>query len=123
VRVLIADDSEVVVLSLNAALAVVHGVEVVGQAGSVPEAIQAIRALRPDVLVLDISMPGGSGIDVLEDMRKEDIRPIIIVLTNFSYPQYRKRCLQLGARFFFDKSADFERVAEVVQGLAQTSNE
>jgi DNA-binding NarL/FixJ family response regulator len=116
-RVLIADDSEVLVQRLVTMLAEVRGIEIVGQAGTVAEAAQAVRNLRPDVMILDIRMPGGSGIDVLEGMKRDQATPIVIVLTNYGYPQYRKKCLQSGARFFLDKSTEFEKVGEVLRSL------
>jgi DNA-binding NarL/FixJ family response regulator len=120
-RVLIADDSEVVVQRLVATLAEVSGIEILGQAGSVAEAAQAVRNLKPDVVILDICMPGGSGIDVLESMKGDRVTPIVIVLTNDSYPQYRKKCLQLGASFFFDKSTEYEKVGEVLRSLIHSA--
>jgi DNA-binding NarL/FixJ family response regulator len=66
-------------------------------------------------------MPGGSGIDVLESMKKNPSPPIVIMLSNFSGPQYRRRCLEGGARFFFDKSVEFHKVAEVLRGLVNLS--
>ncbi len=116
-KVLIADDSEVFVQRLVQALDEINGVEIVGRARTGAEALQALRDLHPEVVILDISMPDGTGIDVLEGMRKEKLAPIPIVLTNFTLPQYRRKCLQLGARFFFDKSAEFAEVREALSGL------
>ena len=99
------------------ALGEINGVEIVGRARTGAEALQALRDLRPEVVILDIRMPGGTGIDVLEGMRKEKLATITIVLTNFAFPQYRRRCLQMGARFFFDKSAEFAEVSEALSGL------
>jgi DNA-binding NarL/FixJ family response regulator len=121
-RVLIADDSEVLVQRLVTTLAKVNGIEIVGHAGTVAEAAQGVRNLHPDVVILDIRMPGGSGIDVLEGMKRDRVTPIVIVLTNYGYPQYRKKCLQSGANFFFDKSAEFEKVAPVLRGLISDSS-
>jgi len=79
--------------------------------------MQAVRNLHPEVVILDIRMPQGSGIDVLESIKREKLAPITMVLTNFAYPQYRKKCLQLGAGFFFDKSAEFARVGDALRRL------
>lgn len=114
---LIADDSEVLVQRLVARLAELGGIDIVGRARNVAEAAEAVRSLKPDVVILDISMPGGSGIDVLEGMKKDRETSMVIVLTNYSDSQYRKKCRQLGARFFFDKSAEFEKVAPALQDL------
>ena len=74
------------------------------------------------MVILDIRMPGGSGIDVLDGMKRDRVTPTVIVLTNYDYPQYRKKCLQSGASFFFDKSAEFEKVAQVLRGLISDSS-
>jgi DNA-binding NarL/FixJ family response regulator len=117
VKVLIADDSDVFVQPLRAMLSQIRGIEVVGQARTGAEASQLVRNLRPDVVILDIQMPGGSGIDVLHSMKRDGVTPIVIVLTNFPYSQYRAICRRLGAQFFFDKSVAFEKVGEALRRL------
>jgi DNA-binding NarL/FixJ family response regulator len=116
-KVLIADDSDVIVQRLITMLAEIKGIEIADQAGTVAAASKAAASLRPDVVILDMHMPGGSGLDVLKSMKHDNVTSTVIVLTNFAYPQYRKRCLQNGAEFFFDKSTEFEKVGEVLQGL------
>ena len=118
-KVFIADDSEVVCERLITMLSDLPEIEIIGQAQSVPESIESIRALHPDVVILDIRMPGGSGIDVLEDIKKTNAAPVVIVLTNYPYPQYRKKCMALGAEYFFDKATEFEKVTEVLETLIQ----
>ena len=116
-KVLIVDDSDLLVERLTSHLSEVTGIEVVGHAGNAPDASLGIRKMKPDVVILDIRMPGGSGIDVLEGMKNEATKPVVIMLSNYSGRQYRQKCLQSGARFFFDKSAEFHKVAEAVQSL------
>ena len=79
-KVFIADDSEVVCERLTTMLSELPGIEIIGQS------IESIRRLHPDVVILDIRMPGGSGIDVLEDIKKTNTAPVVIVLTNYPYP-------------------------------------
>lgn len=114
-QVFIVDDSPIVRDRLGRLLAEVEGVSVVGQADIAFEAIQGIRRLRPDFVVLDISMPGGSGMYVLETIKRERPAPVIIMLTNFDHDQYRRKCLQLGADHFFDKTTEFEKVLDVLR--------
>jgi len=120
-RVLIVDDSEVLVQLLRSSLADVTGIEVVGHANNAVDAARQIRKSKPDVVILDICMPGGSGIEVLEGLKNDEFQPIVIVLSNHSEPQYRKKCLQVGARCFFDKSAEFHKVAEVLRSLMEAT--
>ena len=95
--------------------------EVVGTADNADEGIDSIRKLKPDVAVLDIRMPSGSGIVILEAVKREEGCPCIIMLTNYPYPQYRKKCMDAGADYFFDKSSEFEKVTEIIRQLLQDS--
>jgi len=116
-RVLIADDSAVVVERLVTLLSELEDVEIIAEAQTCGEATECIRQLQPDVVILDIRMPDGSGIDVLETAKKTATAPIIMMLTNFPYPQYREKCLRAGADFFFDKSTEFEEMIGVFRSL------
>jgi DNA-binding NarL/FixJ family response regulator len=116
--VFIVDDSPVVRDRLSRIIAELDGVTIAGQADIAFEAINEIRRLHPDYVVLDISMPGGSGMYVLETIKREQPAPVIIMLTNFDHDPYRKKCLQLGADHFFDKTAEFEKVLDVLRGPA-----
>ena len=102
-------------------LSEIEGVEIIGVAQDGIEATDRILELKPDVLILDIRMPLRSGIDVLRDIKKSAPTTKIIILTNYPYPQYRKRCMEEGAEFFFDKSTEFEKVPEVIRKLLQDS--
>jgi len=88
----------------------------------VQQAIEHIRQQGPDVVILDIKMPGGNGIDVLNEIEKNDQVPVVIMLTNYPYPQYKKKCMDAGADFFFDKSREFEKVIEVLSGDMKRTN-
>ena len=116
-RLLIADYSALIVERLIASLEAIKGVEIVDRAGTVEKASEALRRLRPDVVILDMQMPGGTGLDVLASMKRDQVSCVVIVLTNFAYPQYRRKCLASGATFFLDKSTEFEKVGEVLRNL------
>jgi DNA-binding NarL/FixJ family response regulator len=120
-KVFIVDDSPVVRERLATLLSDLPSVEIVGQAEIAFEAISATRRLKPDVMLLDISMPGGSGIHVLEMVKKERPAPLVIMLTNFAHEQYRQKCLQLGADYFFDKSTEFEKVLSVLNPVNEAT--
>lgn len=119
-RVFIADDSRVVVERLTDLLEDVPGAELVGQAGDVPEAVQRIPKMKPDALILDLHMPGGSGLDVLRAIRAEYPRLCVLICTNYPYPQFREQCLSAGANFFLDKSKEFEQIPAILRGLMQS---
>jgi two-component system cell cycle sensor histidine kinase/response regulator CckA len=117
-KVLVVDDSQTVRHRLVGLLSTLPGVEQVETAAEASEARHAILSARPDVVVLDIHMPRGSGIEVLEALRGDDQRVTTIVLTNDPTPQWRAACLRVGADFFFDKSAEFQQAVDVVARLA-----
>lgn len=121
-KLIIADDSSVVRERLQAMLSNLEKFETIGQAEDVGEAINFIEELKPDAVILDIQMPGGSGIEVLKHIKKEQPATVVIILTNYPYSQYRQECMDEGADFFFDKSLEFEKAIEVCKGLARSSN-
>ncbi len=117
-KVLIADDSAVVRTRLAAMLTETEGIEIVGQAEDGIEAINAVKRLNPDAVILDIHMPRLNGIAALKMIKKENPSLRCIILTNYSNPVCRKRSLELGAEFFLDKSTDFEQIPAIIKQLA-----
>jgi DNA-binding NarL/FixJ family response regulator len=118
IRVLIADDSAPVRERLTALLEDIGNVDVIGAAGNALEALVEIQSLQPDVVILDIQMPSGSGISLLRWAQHEPVKPKFIMLTNYPYAQYRKTCLEAGASYFFDKSSEFEMIPNALEQLA-----
>jgi DNA-binding NarL/FixJ family response regulator len=118
-RVFIADDSRVVVERLADLLKEVPGVQLVGRANDAPEAIHSIVKTNPDAVILDLQMPGGSGLDVLRSIRRSHPSVWVVICTNYPYPQYREECIAAGANYFLDKSAEFERIPEILRDLTK----
>jgi len=119
IRLFIADDSLIVREHLVTMLNGLVEVEIVGQTGTVAEAIVAISNLKPNVVILDLRMPGGSGIDVLHKIKKAEVEPIVIILTNYTFAGYRQKCLDAGADFFLDKSTEFDQIPELLEQYKQ----
>jgi DNA-binding NarL/FixJ family response regulator len=114
IKVFVADDSIVLRERVLEMLRDIPGVEVLGCAEDGLHAIDCIRRLGPDIVILDIQMPRGNGLDVLKNIRHDgEGRPKVIIFTNFPYPQYRKRALESGAEFFFDKTTEFEKLRDL----------
>lgn len=100
-------------------LATVENVSVVGEAADVPSTERGIQATNPDVAIVDIRMPGGSGIDVLRKIKGSGGgRLCVMMYTNYGLPQYRKACADAGADFFFDKAKDTRALAGAIRQLA-----
>ena len=118
-KVFIADDSKIFRDRLKEMLAELTEIEIIGEAENILETKKRIRKLNPDVVILDIRMPDGSGIDILKHIKKNNQAPVVIILTNYPYPQYRKKCMELGADYFFKKSDEIEEVLEAFKQLIQ----
>ncbi|MDH7513822.1 MAG: response regulator, partial [Clostridiales bacterium] len=83
-------------------------------------AIEAIKTHHPDAVIMDIRMPGNDGFVVIETVKKgKKNKPKIIVFTNYPYLQYRKRCMDAGADFFFYKALEFEKLIRLIKELAR----
>jgi DNA-binding NarL/FixJ family response regulator len=117
IRVFLADDSLTVRDRLTSLLRDMPQVEVIGTASDAAEAISAIQQLKPDVVILDIRMPAGSGIGVLRSLQQKEEKPKFIMLTNYPFLQYRKTCLEAGASYFFDKSSEFDKIPAALEQL------
>jgi DNA-binding NarL/FixJ family response regulator len=118
-KVFIADDSNAVAERLADLLEDVPGAELVGRAGNVLEAVRGVHKMNPDALILDLQMPGGSGLDVLRAIRVDHPSLQVLICTNYPYPKYREECLSAGANFFLDKSSEFEKIPAILCKLIQ----
>jgi DNA-binding NarL/FixJ family response regulator len=116
-RVYLVEDAPVICDRLAEMLGAIHGVEVTGQTGSVPQAISGILDGRPDAVVLDMKLADGNGLQVLRAVCKQAPEVQFIVLTNYADDFYRDMCLRAGARFFFDKSSEFALIPGVLRQL------
>jgi DNA-binding NarL/FixJ family response regulator len=118
-RVLIVDDSLVIRQRLASLVREMRGVEIVAEAVDGRQGLDLAANHRPDVVIADVRMPGMSGIELLSALKGRSDPPTVIVLTNYPYPAYRKRCTDLGADYFFDKSTEFEAALQVLQTMSQ----
>lgn len=102
----------------------VPGLEIVGLADDEPGALEIFQRHRPDVAVLDIRIRNGSGIALLDQIKRQRPDCVVIMLTNLAHQEYRQRCLEAGADHFLEKSREFSRVAKLLRQLLQRkSNE
>lgn len=95
----------------------IESVEIVGQAGDVKTAWTAIRTLRPDVVMLDIHLSEGSGLELLRNIRREDKTTVAIMMTNQESQPYRQACFRAGADFLFDKANGISEVKDAIRNL------
>jgi DNA-binding NarL/FixJ family response regulator len=116
-KVLIADGSALIRNRLVDSLQEVKDIEIIGQAKNAIETVADVWKLNPDAVVMDVQMPAGNGIEVLQSIKKHKPSTFVIVLTSSDDPVYRQKCMALGAHSFLDKATEFHRVAEILKGL------
>ena len=115
--VFVVDDSQMMRERLIESMADIEGVEIAGQSGDPFEALDGIRDSHPDVVILDIRLPRRSGIDLLKDIKEKPAAPLVIMVTNYPYRQYRQACMAEGADYFFSKIDEFEKIRETLSRI------
>lgn len=118
-KVLIADDSAVFRERLRTLITELPQVALVGEATNGQEALEQARALRPDVLILDVRMPRMSGLAVLKELRQAKSRTTVIVLTIQSESVYRERVLGAGANYFLNKATQINELESLLLELVK----
>lgn len=117
IRVVVVDDEALVRSGFAFILNAADDIEVIAAVDG-PDALDAIRALRPDVVLLDIRMPGLSGLEILAELRGDDDPPVVGILTTFAADESIARALREGATGFLVKDTDPEHLAAMVRSLA-----
>jgi len=120
VRVFLVEDSPLIRRRIIDNLLSIGGFVVVGFAESEDDAVAAIAETKPDVIVTDIRLREGNGIEVVRQVRQTpaDSRPKIYVLSNYASAEYRRECELVGADAFFDKSGEYDRFLDTLQHVA-----
>jgi two-component system response regulator NreC len=117
--IVVADDHAVVRSGLRLLLDAEPELEVIAEAGDMPDAIRMVQTHRPAVLVLDLNMPGGSGLDAITTLSASTPESAIVVLTMQDDPAFARRALQNGALAFVLKEAADDELLEAVRAAAQ----
>jgi two-component system chemotaxis response regulator CheY len=115
--ILIVDDSMLIVDRLQQML---KGSEITGSinhAGDYDTALSLLAQIRPEIVLLDINLPGKSGLSILKYIKDNYPSSIVIMITNQADDYYRKICTRMGADHFVDKSKDFEQIPLIISSL------
>ncbi|HRG88805.1 MAG TPA: response regulator transcription factor [Chitinophagales bacterium] len=124
-KILIVEDSPYIAARIRVLLSDEANHDFVGIARTVSRAMTMVSEKAPDVVILDIHLEpdgtGYNGIDMLKTLRMQFPDIVVMMLTNFSELQYRHKCMQLGAHYFFDKSNDFDKIPDTLKLLRQAS--
>ncbi|MGZ5786932.1 MAG: response regulator [Ramlibacter sp.] len=116
-KVFLADDSAAIRERVAAILAAGQ-MTIVGQAETPQGSIDGILSAQPDVVVLDVQLEGGTGLEVLRAVREADPKIAFVVFSNNSAPAYRKRYIGAGATQFLDKCTEFDQLVPAVRNAS-----
>lgn len=117
-RLLIADDHPMVRYVLRLAMAGRPAIEIVGETADGRQTLDACTTLRPDVLVLDLGLPGLHGFEVVRRLRREKPRIKILVLTGSDERDARLEAVRLGVDRYFEKNSPLEEIADAIEAVA-----
>ena len=116
----IVDDTSIVRERLRETILGMGNYEIVGEAASPTEAVALYEREQPDVIILDMKLEDGTGIDVLQAIRKRNAEVRIIVWTNFPYERYRSVSKAMGADYFFWKATEYDKLLDTLRNLSGT---
>jgi DNA-binding NarL/FixJ family response regulator len=116
---MVVEDATSVRHRLVATFRKAQGITAVADAPAGEDALDLLDEFRPDLITLDLMLPGMSGVEVLEAIRARNSTATVVVFTNYPYPAFRRRCLALGADFFFGKSTDVGLILSRVRGYVK----
>ncbi len=116
-RVVVADDSPLIRTLIADSFSYLTGVEIVGMAEDGLQAIRMISDLKPDIAVLDMSMPHKSGLEVLKHIRREDPSVVIVIFTADPSIILREACLDAGANYYLEKW-EVDKLLSICRGVA-----
>ena len=118
ITVMIAEDQRLMRSALVSLLGLESDLQVIGEVDRGDEAVAAVAAQRPDVLLLDIELPGRSGLDVLEEVGAASPATAVVMVTTFGRAGYLRRAMDAGARGFLVKDQPLEELAEAIRAIA-----
>lgn len=117
-KILIVDDHPLVRAGVRRLLAKDHPSVEIAEAVSAKEALNLVKTFQPDLLILDLNLPGMGGFAVIERLKREMPTPLILVLSMHEDPVFAKRALEAGANGYVSKNAPVEQIVEAVARLA-----
>lgn len=119
INVLLVDDSTLLLNRLKNSLKNLNCIRAIRTATNTTEALAIFEDFQPEVIVLDISIPYTSGLDVLTRTKGKNPATRVIIFTNFPTDQFKEMCLKMGADYFLDKAKDFFELPVIFQDLTK----
>ena len=114
-KLLVADDSELIRSRLVGMLDGIEGIDAIDTAATLAQTLSAVQAKQPTLLILDLHLPDGNALQILPELKQLAPGMEIVMLTNDDSAFNRKRCMQAGADWFFDKPTELEKALMLVQ--------
>ena len=115
-KILIVEDSSIILERVNSLLNEMDCISEVFSSENGIRAVEMVEECNPDLVLLDINLPGKSGISILREI-KSRLSTKVIMLTNYSDNYYRTLCHEIGADHFLDKTTEFEQIPELIKRL------
>ncbi len=119
VSVLLVDDHPVVIEGLRKLLATTEDIKVTGEAHDAAGAIEQAKALRPDVILLDLRMPGASGVQAIRRLREQEWPGAVLILTSYGDQAYVRQAIEAGADGYLLKNAPTEDLIAAIRAVAR----
>jgi two-component system OmpR family response regulator len=119
VRVLLVEDSKVLTERLTEAIDQIADVHLIGTAETEAAALAVVMSEPVDVIILDLHLRQGTGFGVMRALATAQLKPRIVVLTNYDLPEYKQAAFALGATHFLDKARDYGRLPDVLLEICE----
>ncbi len=121
VRILIVDDRDVVRTELRHALELSEGITVAGEAADGREALRLAEALKPDIVLMDLEMPGVNGFEATRQIKAQHLARAVLVLTIYADAFNQKKAMEAGADAFITKGTDLGTFMDLIQQFSSRS--
>jgi len=117
INILLVDDSEIILRKMKELLSDVTFIQTIETALNAEVAMEKIRLMLPELVLLDINMPHKNGIELLQDIKQEFPRIKVIMVSSHSAEFYKEMCKDLGAEYFVDKTMEFEKIPALIEAV------
>jgi len=115
--ILIVDDSPIIIKRVTSILKDLENTGTIVHAANYSKAIQTLNEFSPRIVLLDIHLPGKSGVEVLRYIKENHLPVTVIMLTNQTEEYYKTLCKEIGADYFIDKSSGFEAIPGIINSI------
>lgn len=114
-KLLIVDDSKNIRTVLKKFCLKIDGISEIFEASDVVDGLESIKKNKPNILILDLMLKTGTGLDVLKSIQYFDNKPYTILYSNFLDDEYKKAAMSYGVTDYFDKSDDFQKLLNLIE--------